>query len=264
MAEGPASWLVRANCHWRVFATGLCFAIFGLGGLLIRALAFPALRLLVRDPARRARRARSLIHHAFRAFVTLMRATGVISLEVRGAEKLHRQGLLILANHPSLIDVVLLMSLVRRADCIVKGSLARNPFTRGPVQAAGFVCNDSGVGLLDDCIASLRAGNNLIIFPEGTRTPQAGPARLQRGAANVAVRGVVDVTPVRIRATPPMLRKGDKWYRVPPRRSHFLVDVGDDLAVSRFIDAQRNEALAARRLTDHLADYFALETVRAA
>jgi 1-acyl-sn-glycerol-3-phosphate acyltransferase len=223
---------------------------------------------MVRNPAPRARLARSLIHHAFRAFVAMMRVTGVISLEVRGAEKLRRRGLLIVANHPSLIDVVLLMSLVRRADCIVKGSLARNPFTRGPVEAAGFVCNDCGVGLLDDCIASLRAGNNLIVFPEGTRTPQTGPARLQRGAANVAVRAGVDVTPVRIRAAPPMLRKGDAWYRVPPRRSHFIVDVGDDLCVSRFTDAQRSPALAVRHLTDHLADHFAdhfaLETVRAA
>jgi 1-acyl-sn-glycerol-3-phosphate acyltransferase len=264
MAEHALPWPGRAGRCWRVCATGLCFCAFGLGGLLLRALAFPMLRLAVRDPAQRARRARSLIHHAFRAFVGIMRALGVISVEVRGAEKLRREGLLILANHPSLIDVVLLMSMVRRADCIVKASLARNPFTRGPVRAAGFVCNDSGPGLLDDCIGSLRAGNNMIIFPEGTRSPRAGASRLQRGAANVAVRGRVDVTPVRIRVTPPTLRKGDKWYRVPHRRAHFLIEVGDDVVVSRFTGSQAGEALAARRLTDHLADYFALETARAA
>ena len=264
MAEHALALPHRAGRYWRVCATAVCFGVFGLGGLLLRALAFPALRLAVRDPARRARRARSVIHHTFRAFVGIMRSLGVISVEVRGVEKLQREGLLILANHPSLIDVVLLMSLVRRADCIVKASLARNPFTRGPVRAAGFVCNDSGAGLLHDCIGSLRAGNNMIIFPEGTRTPRSGAARLQRGAANVAVRGGVDVTPVRIRVTPPTLGKEDKWYRVPQRRAHFLIEVGDDMAVSRFTHTQASEALAARRLTDHLADYFALETPRAA
>jgi 1-acyl-sn-glycerol-3-phosphate acyltransferase len=260
---GQSAWRTVDRC-WRVCATGLCFSGFGMGGLLLHALVFPLLRLTVRQEERRARIARMLIHHTFRAFVRLMRMLGVASVEVRGADKLHREGLLVLANHPSLIDVVLLMALLRGADCIVKSSLAHNVFTRGPVRAAGYVCNDSGAGLVDDCIASLRAGNNLIIFPEGTRTPRAGAARLQRGAANVAIRGGVDVTPVRITVSPPTLAKGDKWYRIPEQRAHFLIEVGDDIAVSTFIDRRSSEALAARRLTDHLAHYFAPETARAA
>ena len=74
-------------------------------------------------------------------------------------------GLLILANHPSLIDVVFLISFVRHADCIVKAALAHNPFMRGPIRAAGFITNGDGAGLLEDCVKSLRGGNNLIVFP---------------------------------------------------------------------------------------------------
>jgi len=254
----------RLGRAWRVLATGICFAGFGIGGLLLRLLAFPLLRLAVREPGRRAVLAKALIRHTFRFFVGMMRAVGVLSLEVRGAEKLRRHGLLIVANHPSLVDVVILISLIRRADCIVKSSLACNPFTRGPVQAAGFLCNDSGAGLVDDCIASLRSGNNLIIFPEGTRTPLDGALPLQRGAANVAVRGGIDITPVRIRCHPPMLTKGEPWYRVPPRPGRFVLDVGDDIQVAGFLQGSRSAALATRRLTDHLTHYFSLEIHRAA
>lgn len=252
----------RLDRYWRVCATGLCFASFGIGGLCLRLIAFPLLRVTVPSPERRTALARSMVAASMRAFVWMMRTLGVLSVEVRGAEKLQRQGLLLLANHPSLIDVVFLLSLVRRPDCIVKAALLRNAFTRGPVRMAGFICNDSGSGLVSDAIASLRAGNNLIVFPEGTRTPPSGELRLQRGAAHIAVRGRTDITPVLIRCRPPTLAKGDKWYQVPYRRARFVIVVGEDIAVAPFLGEPGGEALAARRLSDHLADHFALEIAR--
>ena len=44
---------------WRTFGTALSFAAFGLGGLLLRVLVFPPLRLLTRDRATLERRASS-------------------------------------------------------------------------------------------------------------------------------------------------------------------------------------------------------------
>ena len=160
----------RLNHGWRIVATGLSFFAFGVGGVLLWALAFPMLALMVRKPARRQTLSRRLVQRSFAFHIELMRVLGVLSYEVRGRERLQRDGLLILANHPTLIDVVFLISLLPNADCVVKSSLARNPFTRGPVRAAGYVCNDDGAGLVEDCIAAVRRGGNLIIFPEGTRS----------------------------------------------------------------------------------------------
>ena len=259
----PGAAVERLDRYWRIAATGLCFSSFGIGGLCLRLIAFPLLRVAVWPQPRRTEVARWLVHSAMRSFVWLMRTLGVLSYTVHGAEKLRRRGLLVLANHPSLIDVVFLISLVRRPDCVVKAPLLRNAFTRGPVRMAGFICNDSGPGLIDDAVASLRAGNNLIIFPEGTRTPLSGELHLQRGAANVAVRGGIDITPVVIRCCPPTLTKGEKWYHVPYRRAQFDIVVGDDIAVAPFFAKPAGDALAARRLTEHLAEYFALELARA-
>ncbi len=181
--------LSRLNYAWRLFATALSFTCFGLGGLLLWVVVFPALSLFIRDPRRLSVTARWVIHQSFRAFVGLMHGLGIFSYETHGLEKLNRRGLLVLANHPSLIDVVFLISFTARADCVVKAALAANPFTRGPVLAAGFICNNGGPAMVEDSVASLRAGNNLIIFPEGTRTPvngrtrQAPARRLQRGGA---------------------------------------------------------------------------------
>ena len=253
----------RLNHLWRIFGTGVSFLAFGVGGLLLGVLVFPLINLGVRDPARRRRWARRLVQKSFAFHIELMRALGVLTYEIRGLERLQRDGVLILANHPTLIDVVFLISRLPNADCVVKSALARNPFTRGPVHAAGYVFNDDGAGLVDDCIAAVRRGGNLVIFPEGTRTRRDGPLQLQRGAANIAVRGRLDITPVRLSCTPMTLGKGEKWYRVPARRFHVVVDVQPDLEIAPFLNGAQGEALAARQLTDHLTQYFAAGGLRA-
>ncbi len=256
MAETLAA---RLNHAWRVVGTGISFAAFGIGGLLLGGLLFPLLFLIRRVQRRRAL-ARRLVQFSFASHVNLMRWLGLMTYEIHGRERLQREGLLILANHPTLIDVVLLISQLPNADCVVKHAVACNPFMRGPVRAAGYVANSDGAGLVDDCIAAVRRGGNLVIFPEGTRTVPGQPLKLQRGAANIAVRGQLDITPVRITCTPPTLTKGQKWYRVPSRRFHVQLEVGEDISIAPFLseagDSPRGDALAARRVTDHLAHYF--------
>ena len=244
---------------WRVLATGFSFALFGIGGVVLRVMVFPLLALCVHEPAAHRRAARGAVSMSFRAFVGVMRLLGVLRYEVRGLAKLDRRGQLILANHPTLIDTVFLIAFVPNADCIVKGALSTNPLMRGPIRAAGYIRNDRGPDLVGDGIASLRAGGNLIIFPEGTRTPPGGAATLKRGAANIAVRGLRAVTPVVIRCDPPTLGKGDRWWHVPPHQAHFRIDVLDDIAVDDFV-RDASEAVAARRLTDCLQQLFMKES----
>jgi 1-acyl-sn-glycerol-3-phosphate acyltransferase len=240
--------------YWRVFGVGLSFLAVGIGGVFI----FPILNLVIREPRQRKTIARNLVQLAFRGIVRTMCAFDVFQYQVNGLQKLDRRGLLILANHPTLIDIVFLMAFVRQADCIVKAKLWRNPFTRATVRAAGYIANDDdSVRLIDDCIAAVRRGGNLIIFPEGTRTPVDGSIRLKRGAANVAVRVPCSVTPVRIQSVPPMLVKGRQWWRLPERSSHFRFDVFDDIDVRPFLMAAGSEVLAARELTRHLQKCFA-------
>jgi len=78
------------------------------------------------------------------------------------------------------------------------------------------------------------------------------------------VRGGIDVTPVRIHVSQPLLGKGARWYHVPRKRAHFVFEVDNDVRVGDFLDAHAdNKALAARRLTDQLAHILSPETARA-
>jgi hypothetical protein len=108
---------------WRLVATGLSFALFGLGGLCLRMIVFPVLGLLPGDTTERRSRARQTVSRLFWLFVQFMYRSGVLTYEVEGAERLGRPGQLVIANHPSLIDVVVLIALIRDANCVVKQSL---------------------------------------------------------------------------------------------------------------------------------------------
>lgn len=244
------------NKYWRIGGTGLSFAIFGIGGLLLHICVFPLINLFVREPNRRIDIARRTIQLAFRGFVELMRLLGVLRYDITGLERLDRNGLLILANHPTLIDTVFLMAFVKHADCIVKEALWHNPFMRGTIRAAGYVSNHGGPALIDACINAISNGGNLIVFPEGTRSTPGTPFHFQRGAANIAVRGLCDITPVIIHCRPPTLGKHEKWWQVPPTIAHFRIDIQPDIAVASIVRQADNTTLAARHLTAYLEDYF--------
>jgi hypothetical protein len=70
------------------------------------------------------------------------------------------------------------------------------------------------------------------------------------------------VTPVRIRCEPLTLGKGEKWWRVPPRRVRFRLEVAMTSRLMVLSATASSEVMAARRLTDYLQNYFTEEVQR--
>ena len=132
----PFQWL---GIIWRIVGTGTSFFVFGLGGLVTGIFIFPLLTLLVRDREKRSAMARRYISRAFAMFVGLMKGLGVMSYEIQGRENIQLgSNRLIIANHPTLIDVVFLVSLFPGVDCVVKEGVVRNPFMRGVAVPANY------------------------------------------------------------------------------------------------------------------------------
>lgn len=243
---------------WRLVFTGLSFVLFGLGGLVLRLVCFPLVALLKRDPLQQRCAARWLINRAFYCFVEFMRRTGVITYSIDHPERLGRPGQMIMANHPSLIDVVLLIACLRDTNCVVKESLWHNPFTRGPVRAAGYISNDASIDMIEKTAAALREGQTLVIFPEGTRTTPGQMPVFHRGAAAIAIRSAASVTPVVIRVSPTTLTKAEPWYSIPQRRVHFSLSVGEDIDPQEYARAAP-APIASRKLDACLHEYFVQE-----
>jgi 1-acyl-sn-glycerol-3-phosphate acyltransferase len=230
----------------------LSFAVFGVGALLASAL-FVALLVVPRRV--RQRPARALVRASFGSFLWFMATLRVFDFDLdrEGLARLGSAGRrVIVANHPTLLDVMVLLAYVKQASCVVKSRVWRNPFLAAAVRAANYVPNGDPEQLLRDSEAALARDEPLIVFPEATRSVPGEPLRLQRGAATIALESDAVVEIVHFRCEPVLLTKGDPWYRVPQRRPCLAVSVGASLRAREYLRGGASRSVAARRLTQAL------------
>jgi len=237
------------NYYWRLFATGLGFTLFGLGGIAIGFVLFPLIHLLAMNTSRAQKRCQYVVHLSFRFFIRIMKTLGILTYSIEGDECLgDKQAGIVVSNHPSLIDVVFIVSRVPNALCIVKRAAWSNPFMMGVMWATGYVSNDEPEKLLETCATRVRGDEKLVIFPEGTRTVPGQPMKLRRGAASIIVKSGIPFTPVTISSKPTTLTKAEKWYQIPPRPMHIRMDVGVAVDPAPHIVDGESISLASRRM----------------
>ncbi|WP_314978410.1 lysophospholipid acyltransferase family protein [Campylobacter rectus] len=201
-------------CHgFKIFIVGANFALFGLicslGNLIFIPIAllglykFKFIRNFCRD----------LVRLAWSFFIFSTQICGYQRTKFSFAGELGSASQIIIANHPSLLDVVFLVSLVRRANCVVKASLGKNIFLAPAIKACGYIPNTANEELLQKSIDALKSGESLIIFPEGTRT--AGEIVFHKAAAYIAVNSAKQLVAIGIKMDPPSLKKHEPWYKTP-------------------------------------------------
>ncbi len=96
--------------------------------------------------------------------------------------------------------------------------------------------------------------NNILIFPEGTRTIPGQALQLKRGAAQIAIRTNTPIIPIKIECNPSTLSKNNKWYHIPKRKPHFKLEVYKRIDSNVFLQDTGVPSLAARHLTKHLSN----------
>ena len=245
---------------WRLIATGASFLLFGLGGIILGYVIFPIVALISSSAEIETLRCRKMVQLCFRTFVWFMKTSGVLTWEVSGREKLTGRNQLVVANHPTLIDIVFLISMIPNASCIVKPEIYRNSFTKGPVSRAGYVANDAPEELVDNCVKTLESGASMVIFPEGTRSVNGVPLRFRRGAAYVQLQSQCSVVLAVITSQPQTLAKHEKWYQIPHSRPHFKLTIVEDKSVD-IEQVYSRTAIGARALTQHWREFFLNEVV---
>lgn len=261
MAALPArgGWKRALERAARIAGSGFLFSIFGIGAVLLAAALLPAARLHARADRPADLIAQRWISRAFALFIAIGRSIRIWDAEVTGFERLAEQarnGALIVANHPTLIDVVLLLARLPQCDCVVKRAAWRNPALAGIVRAAGYVPNDDGAAMIDACVERLEAGRTLLLFPEGSRSPETGLRRFERGAAHVALRCGRPVVPVFIDCQPPSLKKGQRWYALPNALMRFRLVAGEPIDVRACVDPADPVAISARHVNAAFLDWF--------
>ncbi len=195
---------------------GCFFACYGVGSLLIGGLLFPP---LVVFGVRRAMRA--LVRMSWRLFVLGGRWTGLFRVAISDEDRARLaalRGCVVVANHLTLIDVIVLSVFLPDATAIAKAA-ARGNFFYSLIVKGVFLVNDDPIRVMDEAKVRLAEGVNLVVFPQGTRTPSelASKRPLRRGAAQIALHAGAPILPIVISCDPPVLAKGQPWYDLGER-----------------------------------------------
>ncbi|MEO6361866.1 MAG: lysophospholipid acyltransferase family protein [Caldimonas sp.] len=232
---------------WHKLLFAAVFVQLGTMSLLWNLLA-PLVGLLL--PRRAGGRfGRSAIFFLYRSAWSTARRLGLLHLDATALDALRAEpgGLIIAANHPTMLDALVVVARLPRSVCIMKAELLRNVFLGGGARLARYIRNDSGRGMVRAAVASLAEGNQLVFFPEGTRTVHPPVNAFKPGVTLIAHLARVPIQTVLVESRSPYLRKGWPLLKVPPMPVVIRFRLGERFAP----EADHRRAL--RRLEDYFA-----------
>lgn len=214
---------------WDTFSFFLVLTLLAVGFSSWSMIAMVLVHLLPRRFGQRL--GQKAIGASFGFFLWTMRGLGIARVDLSALDEVRdARGVVFVANHLALLDILLLGSRLPRTVCIIKASLWGNPVLGGG-RLAGYIRSDEPLRLVRNAAAALREGSNLLIFPEGTRQPagQLGPFR--PGFALIAKEAQAPVQTLFIESNSPYLRKGWPLWKRPEFPLRYQVTLGPRLQV---------------------------------
>ena len=176
--------------------------------------------------------ARYFLRRAFTAmfdlYMRIMEASGALinNRDVLKRVEAAKGGLLIIANHPSMFDAPILFSRIRGLVCVFKSSLNRSLGIARTARLIGHLSNDGGIDMIRELSITLKRGEKVLLFPEGTRTTTDVVDSFNPGYALAAIRAQVPVQLLRIHSDTPILSKKQSFLRATRFPCKFRLDMG--------------------------------------
>lgn len=225
----PLRWMWDSFSFFLVLALlAICFSGWSLIALVLTFIL----------PRRTGQRlGQSAINILFSCFLATMRTLGIARSDLTALDTLRdARGVVFVANHLALLDILLLGSRLPRTVCIIKASLWSNPILGGG-RLAGYIRNDDAMRLIRRSAAALRDGSNLLIFPEGSRHPHGQMGPFKPGFALIAKQARAPVQAIFIESNSPYLRKGWPLWRRPAFPLEYRVTLGPSQYVEGRVEA---------------------------
>ncbi|MDR0966336.1 MAG: 1-acyl-sn-glycerol-3-phosphate acyltransferase [Myxococcales bacterium] len=222
---------------WRVIGSGASFSLFGLWGVCLAWIVLPLCHK--RTPGTdldKALACRRWVGASFRTLFDFMCWFGIFDFSVRftSADLPSDKPVVLIANHPSLVDTVALLACFPELVVVAQSYMFNNPLLGPILRRCNFIDGGdgspfAGAAVISAGVERLQAGMPVLIFPEGTRSGWSGLGTFRRGAFEMAQRAGVPLLPAFITTLPRTLMKGMRWYRVPVERVAFRIELGAPL-----------------------------------
>ncbi len=193
---------------------------------------------------------RSAVSFIYRSCWASAERLGLMEVDSSALDALRDEpgGLIVAANHPTMLDALVVVARLPRGVCVMKAELLRNIFLGSGARLARYIRNDVGRGMVRDAVETLREGNQLILFPEGTRTVGAPVNAFKPGITLIAHLAQVPIQTIIIESFSPYLTKGWPLLKAPP------VPVRIRLRLGQRFNAEPDHRAQLRRIELYFAE----------
>jgi 1-acyl-sn-glycerol-3-phosphate acyltransferase len=167
---------------------------------------------------------------------------------VEGREKIPDEATVMVANHLSFLDILVLFRLFTHFKWVSKVENFRVPAIGWNMVLNNYIPLTRGdrtsvVQMMRACERTLAAGNSIMMFPEGTRSPSGRMRRFKTGAFELAIKSQSSIQPIVIQGTHDALPKRGFILR---GRHPIRITVLDVVPVEAF------EGMSVEDLTQHV------------
>jgi 1-acyl-sn-glycerol-3-phosphate acyltransferase len=174
----------------------------------------------------------------FRAFLALLSVSRLVRIDLAALNELRGERSIIIApNHPSMLDAVLIISRLPQTACIMKAAIWDSFFLGGGARLSRYIRNDSPISLVRLSTQELRAGHQLLVFPEGTRTCEPPVNCFKGGFALMAKKSGAEVQTIFIETRSTFLNKGWPPLKKPEFPLVYRARLGKRLRVAGDVKA---------------------------
>ncbi len=175
-----------------------------------------------------------------------------VTVEVSGQEFVpHDKPVIFMSNHQSNFDILALYQAIpKRFSWIAKEELFTYPIFGHSMRRAGYIPLDRSDGRrslrsMVAAAARIREGNSVIIFPEGTRSPDARLIPFKKGAFLLAERALVPIVPVTISGSGSINPAKKLWLKPGVIRIHLAEPISVTAQTGRRRDDLLEQVKAA-------------------
>lgn len=224
---------------------GLVF--FAIGAIILGIFVFPSVHLFCHNEKDYKAKCAQIVHKLWKILVKYLEITNVLKVEYQN-EISTIKNKIIVASHPSYVDILILIALVPNSLSIVKKSILNNFIMQNVVKSL-YITNDNSVeDFLSQSQAALSEGFNIIIFPTGQRTDKNDDIHIHKGAAKLAILTNTPIVPIKITTSDEFMPKNQSILNIGKHKVVFELKMQEEINVSDFSDeneiALRNKICA--------------------
>ncbi len=227
----------------------MSFAIFGIGAMFLNFIIFPMAKFFLKDRTLLCFYS-DVIHYTWNFFIEILIFFKIIKLNIIDKEKIKQvKQKIIVATHPSFIDILILIALIPRTTCIVKYSLSKNPILFNLVNSIFIMEDESLENLKEHTTKMIDNGFNVVIFPMGIRHRRNEFPKIKKGAATIAMNANCNIVALKYYTDFDFLFINQPAYEAGEKTVTYDLSYVEEIDVKSMLQNPENEIVIKKNIT---------------